>query len=331
MDACAENPEIIYFGIKPVSPHTGYGYIQPDKHGNVAAFHEKPDTATAQKLIAEEGALWNSGIFLIPVEKFLKEMRILDSSFVAHASAALENAQSDLSFLRLPKKEYSALPSLQFDTVYCENAKSGKVITASFPWNDIGSWDSVHQHGSKNSSGTVISGNVVVKDTKNSFISSDGILVGVTGMDNAVIVATKDAILVSSKDKTQNVRALVETIKEQGKKQADEYFIVYRPWGSYEIVNETPGCRIIRMHINPHGKLSLQSHTKRTEHWVVVSGSLTVTKHDTIQALQAGESDFAHAGEKHRLENTGDTPVEFIEVQTGIIDDNDIERFDQVY
>jgi len=323
-------PDTTYFGIVPDHPHTGYGYIEPDAHGNVVAFHEKPDAASAQKLITERGALWNSGIFLIPLSKFIQDMRTLDNAFVEQAKNSLDAGLQDLGFFRLSKDEYKKIPAIEFDKAYCEKIKKGKVARAGFSWSDVGSWDAVHSHSERNKDNTATHGNVICSNVKDSLISSDGVLLGVSGVENMVVIATKDAVLVADKNNAQDIRSLVQNIKAQAKPQADHYFIVHRPWGSYEVMNESESSRVIRMRIAPKGRLSMQLHRKRSEHWVVVSGELTVTK-DKSFTLKPGESGFAAPAERHRLENAGDAIVEFIEVQTGVILDDDIERFDQVY
>ncbi len=328
----SKDEDILYFGIKPTHNHTGYGYIISDqKTGKVLSFHEKPNEEKATSLIENDQAVWNSGIFLLPVKKLIENISHLDEILFNACKNALKSRNADIGFLKMDHDLYNQIPEKQFDKVYCEKVQNGRVFPAQFLWNDIGSWDSVFDQKIKDKNKNVISGNITQSNSSNNLVYSDGITIGLSDVQDIIVVATKDAILVANKEKSQNVKDLVQKIEETNKKQTHDHFISYRPWGSFETITSTENYRVLRMKILPGGKLSMQRHALRSESWSVVSGKLVVIKDSGPNIVEKGQTCFALAMERHKLENQGSETVEFIEVQTGIVDDNDIERFDQVY
>lgn len=328
----SNNDDIVYFGIRPTHNHTGYGYITSDlETGKVLSFNEKPDEKKAQFLIDEDHAVWNSGIFLLPVKKLIENAKQLDPEFLDKCKSALEGAKTDLGFLKLSPELCGKIPEKQFDKFYCEKVKEGRTYIANFIWSDIGSWDSVFDQKEKDTYHNVTLGNITQINSSNNLIYSDGTTIGLSDIENTIVIATKDAILIANKQKAQNVKNLVLQLEKHSPKQTNEHFVSYRPWGSFETITVAENFRVLRMKITPGGRLSTQSHRLRSEAWSVISGTLTVTKDAEIRTISAGKTIYAEPNERHMLENKGVDTVEFIEVQTGRIDNNDIERFDRAY
>jgi len=324
----------VLFGIHPAFAHTGYGYIKIEQGDVISAFTEKPDKATAEGFVADGHYYWNSGIFLLPVAKFLADM---DQSIVTTVRAAFDAGHEDLSFFRPDAALYESLPSISIDHAYFEKAAGARLVPAQFTWSDIGDWNAVHDITAQDSDGNAALGNTALLNVRGSYIRTDGPLIAAADLDNHVVVAEKGAIMIARRDQAQNVRQLVAMLATQNRLDNPDAAITRRPWGHFRDVFHMPGCRILNMVIDAGGKLSLQSHAHRHEHWVVVRGVATLTIRDasgleTKTVLNAGDSGNAPMGAIHRLENSGLDPLAVIEVQTGsLLRDDDIIRYDHVY
>ncbi len=336
--AAAEAGRIVTFGIKPSFPATGYGYIRPGAaidnipgvHG-IAAFVEKPDEATAQRYMAD-GYLWNSGNFLFAATTFLDELARLAPDIHGPATASVANAKQDLDFLRLDAAAFAQARATSVDYAVMEKTAQAAVVPSDFTWSDIGSWSAVWALAPKDEAGNAAEGDVVFHAASNSYAYSPSLLTTVVGLDNIVVVATRDAVLVAAKDKSEEVKALVGRLTKMGRREAAEHLRIYRPWGDYEQIDKGERFQVKRITVKPGGKLSLQSHVHRAEHWVVVSGTARVTVGDGAHLLTENQSIYVPLGSVHRLENPGHIPLELIEVQSGsYLGEDDIVRYEDVY
>lgn len=328
---------IVTFGIEPTGPATGYGYIRrgPALAGGlvfeVAAFIEKPDAETAARYVAE-GCLWNSGNFLFSTETLLAELAAFAPEIKAAAEGAVAEATRDLGFVRLDAARFAAAPKISIDYAVMEKTKRAAVVPGAFGWSDIGSWDAIADIGDADADGNVAVGPVEFVDVHGSFVRSDGPLVGVVGVDDLTVVATKDAVLVARRGEGGRVKELVERLRASNGRHAFEHTRMYRPWGSYESIDRGARFQVKRIVVEPGGKLSLQKHMHRAEHWIVVRGTAEVTIDDTVRILGENESVYVPLGAVHRLANPGKIPVELIEVQTGsYLEEDDIIRLEDVY
>jgi len=335
----ARTGALVTFGIKPASAETGYGYIKsagtldgvPGAFA-VERFVEKPDMATAERYLASGQYYWNSGMFLFGAKAFLQEMERLQPGMLAFCRDALTHAHRDIDFIRLGEVAFLACPSQSIDYAIMENATNAAVVPVDMGWNDVGSWDSLWNIADQSPEGNVILGDVFTEKSCNSYIRSEGPLVAAVGVENLVIVATKDAVLVSNRDATQEVKKIVEQLESQNRDQHIYHCVIHRPWGSYESIDSGGRFQVKRIIVKPGAKLSLQMHHHRAEHWVVVSGTALVTCGDKQHLLQENESTYIPLGTKHRLENPGKVPLHIIEVQSGTyLGEDDIVRFDDTY
>jgi mannose-1-phosphate guanylyltransferase/mannose-1-phosphate guanylyltransferase/mannose-6-phosphate isomerase len=337
--AAAARGSFVLFGIRPTEPATGYGYIEigdelADAKGvhRVSSFVEKPQLDVAQKYLASQRFLWNGGIFLLPATEFLAEVERLAPDILEAAGAAFRNAERDLDFLRLEPDAFGRSPSVSIDYAVMEKTDRATVVPASFGWTDVGSWSSLWEIGEKDAGGNVLVGDVVAEGVTNSYLRSDGPLVATLGVDDVIVVATNDAVLVVSKDQDQNVKRIVEKLKAEGREAATLAQQVHRPWGFYQSVHTGDRFQVKRITVNPGAKLSLQKHFHRAEHWVVVNGTALVTRDDETILLRENESVFLPLGCVHRLENPGKVPLNLIEVQSGTyLGEDDIVRIEDVY
>ena len=335
----ARQGALVTFGIKPSAPETGYGYI---KIGNpiadiegvfaVEQFVEKPDRATAEGYLVSGCYFWNSGMFLFSAKTFLAEMKRLEPRMLACCIDALAHAHRDMDFIRLGQPAFLACPSQSIDYAIMEHASNAVVVPVDMGWNDVGSWQSLWDISEHTEDGNAILGDVVTEKSRNSYIRSEGPLVAAVGVENLVIVATKDAVLVSHRDASQDVKKIVEQL-EAGKRDLHMFHaVVHRPWGSYESIDAGERFQVKRIVVKPGAKLSLQMHHHRAEHWVVVSGTALVTCGEKQVMLQENESIYIPLGSKHRLENPGKVPLHLIEVQSGsYLGEDDIIRFEDTY
>jgi len=330
-ESIARAGHIVTFGIKPVRPETGYGYIrvrsQKSETGNcdffkVEKFEEKPDIETAIRYVNEGNYYWNSGMFAFSIGTMLKE-------FKRHNPMIIK--MLDKSFDEL-LRDYKQMPDISIDYAVIE--KSDRVVT--FPldiyWNDIGSWDSLYDVLDKDENGNVKRGDILTVDTKRTLIIGNKRQISTIGLEDFLIVETDDAILIAKRGETQKVKDIVNKLKENGRTEVNEHVTVYRPWGNYTILDKGPRYKIKRIIVHPNARLSLQMHYHRSEHWVVVSGTAKVTIGNEEKVVHENESTYIPKSTIHRLENPGKVPLEIIEVQNGeYLGEDDIVRMDDVY
>jgi mannose-1-phosphate guanylyltransferase/mannose-6-phosphate isomerase len=334
----AEDGHLVTFGVLPSGPETGYGYIKRGKaiEGtgaySVERFVEKPDLETAKSYLAEGGYDWNAGIFMFRADTILDEMRMHCPEIAARASEAVIKGVRDLDFLRLDAEAFGASPSNSIDYAVMEHAANVAVVPADMGWSDIGSWSALWEIGAKDESGNVISGDVLTTDTKNSYIRAENGLVATVGVENLIIVETGDVMLVASRDRVQEVKAIVDRLASQGRTEHQLHTRVHRPWGYYEGLDSGERHQVKHLMVHPGASLSLQMHHHRAEHWVVVKGRAEVTVGDKVSILEENQSVYIPLGTTHRLSNPGTEPLSIIEVQSGAyLGEDDIVRFDDVY
>jgi len=320
------------FGIVPERPETGYGYIQMGEGNRVASFVEKPDLATAKQYISSGDYYWNSGMFAFPVSVLLTEMGSHAPEILQAMEQSVNNGQVDGIFFRFAEDAMQASPSDSIDYALMEKTDKAAMVEADIGWSDIGSWQALWQVSDKDENGNVTSGDILLEDVQDSFIRSQNTLVAGIGLRDTIVVETADAVLVAPMDRSQDVKKIVTTLKQEGRKEFRYHRTVYRPWGSYTTLEMHDRFQIKRITVNPGAKLSLQMHHHRHEHWVVVSGTARVVNGDKTILLHENESTYISAGTTHRLENPGVIPLELIEVQVGsYLGEDDIVRFDDVY
>ncbi len=333
--AAAAGGAMVLFGIPPKRPETGYGYIRSGAvlPGHAAilavdAFIEKPDHEKAKAYLAA-GYLWNSGIFLLPVRGVIEALGTYAPAVLDAARAALLGARTDLDFTRLDPDAFAASPSISIDYAVMEKTPRAAVLPGDFGWSDAGTWSSLWEIAAHDDDGNVMVGEAVALDTRNSYLRSEGPLVATVGVDDLVVVATADAVLVVARTADQNVSKLVDLLKRNGTAAATLSPRVHRPWGFYESVHAGERFQVKQITVNPGARLSLQKHRYRAEHWVVVNGTARVTRDDEVLTVRENESVFLPLGCVHRLENIGDCPLELIEVQSGsYLGEDDIIRIE---
>lgn len=324
------------FGIAPSYPETGYGYIQVGAAladaphvMHVSRFVEKPDLAQARRLLDEGGCLWNSGIFLFTARAFLDELKAHRPDVLAAATVAWQGRSEDMVFLRPQAEAFMACASISIDYAVMQPTAKAVVVPASFPWSDVGNWDAVWQASPKDANHNSVAGDVLLHDTRNSFVRAEHRLVSVIGLDNVAVVETADAVLVMNKDRSQDIRAVVEQLRAAGRSELVRQVRVHRPWGWYESTDRGERFQVKRIMVNPGKKLSLQMHHHRAEHWVVVSGTALVTVDGVQRLLSENQSAFVPLGQLHQLENPGSIALQLIEVQSGsYLGEDDIVRFE---
>ncbi len=337
--AAARQNQLVSFGITPDSPETGYGYIRRgpalkglEKSFKVARFVEKPDAATAAAYVTSGEYDWNSGMFVFKAAAFLAELERLEPELLAHCRAALDGAKTDLDFLRLEQDAFAKAKAISIDYAVMERTDKAAVVPVEMGWSDIGSWDSLWSVAERDGSGNAIKGDVLQHGARNSYLRSEGPLVAAVGVEDLVVVATPDAVLVSHRNASQDVKRIVEKLEQSGRELHNTHRKVYRPWGSYEGIDAGEKFQVKHITVNPGAKLSLQMHHKRAEHWIVVSGTAQVTCDDKVFSLRENESTYIPLGSRHRLENLGPEPLHLIEVQSGsYLGEDDIVRFEDTY
>ena len=329
---------IVTFGIRPTAPATNYGYIRPGAKLNggatlaVDAFVEKPDAETAARYLAEQ-YLWNSGNFTFRANVMLGEIEAFEPAMADAARAAVAGATRDLDFTRLAAEPFARAPRKSIDYAVMERTKLAAVVPADMGWSDIGSWSAVWKDLDHDADGNATSGPAVLLDSRNSLVrADDNVLTAVIGVDDVIVVATGDAVLVAARDKAEDVKALVEQLRAQNRREAIEHRRMYRPWGYYQGVDAGGRYQVKRIMVKPGAQLSLQKHFHRAEHWVVVTGTAEVTIGETISTVHENESVYIPLGSVHRLANPGKIALELIEVQVGsYLGEDDIVRLDDVY
>jgi mannose-1-phosphate guanylyltransferase/mannose-6-phosphate isomerase len=335
--SAAAGGRIVTFGIPPTFPATNYGYIRPGAKLDggsafaVDAFVEKPDAVTAGRYIADR-YLWNSGNFVFRADVMLSEIARFEPNIAEAAKAAVAGMTKDLDFLRLPAEAFAQAPKKSIDYAVMERTERAAVVPLDCGWSDIGSWGAVWDALAHDADGNAATGSAVFLDSRNNLAHSEAILTAVVGVDDLVVVATPDAVLVTSRDKAEQVKDLVEELKAQGREQAVTHLRVYRPWGYYQSVDAGPRYQVKRIVVNPNAMLSLQKHYRRSEHWVVVRGTAEVTIGSDIRTVHENESIYIPIGSVHRLANPGTIPLELIEVQVGsYLGEDDIIRLTDQY
>lgn len=332
----AEKGKLVTFGINPSSPNTGYGYIKKGesiKNGFfVESFEEKPTEAVAQNYLDSGLYFWNSGMFLFKSSKFLKELQKFEPSIYKFTQSAIEKHTEDLDFIRIDKDEFSNCPSTSIDYAIMEHTKDAVVVPMNAQWNDIGSWSSIWDVSAKDSNKNAVLGDVIAHKTSNSYIRSENGLVATAGINDLVIISTKEVFLVADKKNVQDISEIVSKLKEKNRPEWELHREVHRPWGKYDSIDSGHRYQVKRITVNPGAKLSVQKHHHRSEHWIVVKGSAKVTKGDEIFELSVDESTYIPLGTIHALENSGDDVLELIEVQTGgYLGEDDIVRYEDIY
>ena len=336
----AATGRLVLFGIKPTEAHTGYGYIRQGASlegfsgaaFQVQQFVEKPNRKTAERYLADGGYFWNSGIFVLHVRTFIDEIARLEPRVLEACRTALTKAQEDLGFLRLDTAAFKTSPSISVDYAVMEKTELSAMLPIDVGWNDIGSWSSLWDVAPHDKNGNFVKGDSVLVDTTNCYIHSEKGLVSAIGIENLVIVDTPDALLVADKSRAQEVSTIVSKLKLSNRKEQEQHLRNYRPWGFFETLSIGGRFQVKLLHVKPGGKLSMQMHHHRSEHWVVVQGTAKVVVGDIEKLVRENESVYIFSTQWHRLENPGKVPLELIEVQIGTyLGEDDIVRTDDVY
>jgi mannose-1-phosphate guanylyltransferase/mannose-6-phosphate isomerase len=333
--------KIVTFGVQPTSPHTGYGYIRVDREAvgsaavlDVAEFVEKPSLENAEDYVRSGAYFWNAGIFLFRAKDFLTELEAYASDIAAWARAAVEGGAEDGPFFRpLERNRAPAIRPISVDYAVMERSRNVAVVPVDMGWSDLGSWNEIWARAARDGQGNALQGRALAVDSANSLVIAGGeTTVATLGLDNVVVVAVDGAVLVSSRERAQDVGSVVKALKEAGDPNADLCSVVHRPWGSYQTTDRDVRFQTKRIIVRPGAKLSSQLHHHRSEHWVVVSGTAEVTVGERTFLLHENESTYISAGTVHRLANPGRVPLHLIEVQCGTyLGEDDIVRFDDIY
>ncbi len=330
---------LVTFGVAPSRPETGYGYIEigePLAPGSdifsIRAFVEKPEVETAGEYVRSGRYLWNSGMFLFPAALFLSELENYAPEVVAACRASVSASEADLGFCRLNRNAFLSTPSVSIDVAVMERTRSGAVAPIDVGWSDIGSWDALWRALPKSELGNVVEGSIIPIDSHDCYLRSTGPVVASVGLENAVVVATRDAVLVTTRDRAQDVRRAVEQLAKAGRQEHMAPPETFRPWGSFQTIDSGDRFQVKRIVVQPGQRLSLQMHHHRAEHWVVVRGTARVTRGEETFLLGENESTYIPIGMMHRLENPGRVPLHLIEIQSGpYLCEDDIVRFDDHY
>ena len=334
----AENGQLITFGIQPTRPDTGFGYIKAHQSADaqvyaVDRFTEKPDLTTAERFLKEGGYYWNSGMFVwrasVILEEIKKHLPMVDQII----QTILAESQAAGGFQQAVEKHFAAMPSISIDYGVLEKSERVSLIPCNIGWNDVGSWQAVHEISAKDNNGNSLQGNVIAVGSKNSLIRAEKRLVAVIGVEDLCVIETADAVLIAKSDQTQRVREVVDALQQKGATEHVYHTKVNRPWGNYAVLEDDPdGFKIKRIEVAPGARLSLQSHKQRSEHWVVVSGTATVTNGEEVITVRRNESTYIPIGTKHRLENRGTEPLHIVEIQVGAyLGEDDIQRYEDNY
>lgn len=344
--ALANDGAVVTFGVTPDAPETGYGYIQSgesfggDGAKRIARFVEKPNVQTAQAYLDEGSYSWNSGLFMMRASVWLAALEICRPDIAAACETAWTQGSADGEFVRVGKDAFSQCPSDSIDYAVMERIAAGQntslpvgvVIPLAAGWSDVGAWEALWNVLPKDADGNVAQGDVLMQDSRNTLALSEGRLIACVGVDDLIVVETADAILVAHKNKTQDVKKIVDRLKQAGRSEGQTHRKVFRPWGWYDSVDSGERFQVKRIVVKPGAALSLQMHHHRAEHWIVVSGTAKVTQGEKTYLLSENESTYIPLGTTHRLENPGKVELEMIEVQSGsYLGEDDIVRFEDVY
>ncbi|MEZ9836937.1 mannose-1-phosphate guanylyltransferase/mannose-6-phosphate isomerase [Vibrio sp. 10N.261.52.C11] len=331
----AESGKLVTFGIVPTAPETGYGYIKKDTeveggHAyNVAHFVEKPNLETAHAYLESGDYLWNSGMFLFKASRYLEELKLHRPDIFTACQKAMVGARGDLDFIRLDEESFAACPDDSVDYAVMEKTKDAVVVPMDANWSDVGSFGALWEVNDKDDDGNATRGDVLTEQTSNSFIYSQNKLVSTVGVDNLVIIETKDAVLVADKDKVQDVKAIVNKLRSQKRPECLQHREVYRPWGSHDEIADGERFQVKHLTVKPGERTATQLHYHRAEHWIVVSGTAKVTNGDKTYLLGENESTFIPIGSAHCIENPGKVPLELIEVRSGsYLQEDDVVRLE---
>jgi mannose-1-phosphate guanylyltransferase/mannose-6-phosphate isomerase len=332
----AKNGRLVTFGIEPDNPETAYGYIHRgtaiEGHEgcfNVRQFVEKPDAETAGRFLDSGEYMWNGGMFLFSAQVYLEELKHLDPTMLKACREAISQGRRDLDFFRLDPEAFAASPSQSIDYAVMEKTDRAAVVPVEMGWSDVGSWSSLWEIAERDADGNVVLGDVMAEDVAGSYLRSDGPMLAAIGLNDMIVVATQDAILVTPRDRAQSVKDIVERLERGNRSEHMSHVRVYRPWGWYQSTDAGEKFQVKRLCVDPGAKLSLQYHEHRAEHWVVVKGTARVTRGDEQMTLVENESTFIPVGVNHRLENPGHEPLHIIEVQSGdYLGEDDIVRIE---
>jgi mannose-1-phosphate guanylyltransferase/mannose-6-phosphate isomerase len=334
--AAAEAGLLATFGVVARSAETAYGYIQRGAAEGaafrIARFIEKPNSERAREFVQSGDYYWNSGMFVFRARRYLQELQRFQPEMARICESAVRSAQADLDFTRIAPEAFEACPSDSIDYAVMEKTADAVVVPLDAEWSDVGSWSSLHEASEADAHGNVIHGDVIMEDTQGSYLYSESRLVAAVGLREHVVVETKDAVLVAPRNRVQEVKKLVQLLKEQGRYEHSLHREVFRPWGSYDSIASGGRFQVKCLKVKPGAALSLQMHHHRAEHWVVVAGTARITRGEEIFLLEENQSTYIPIGVKHRIENPGMIPLEIIEVQSGsYLGEDDIVRFDDVY
>jgi mannose-1-phosphate guanylyltransferase/mannose-6-phosphate isomerase len=332
----AEHGQLVTFGIVPGTPEIGYGYIQRGAEQGavyaIARFVEKPDLARAKQFLAAGDYYWNSGMFLFRAGRYLSELARLAPEMAAACRAAFDSGHADLDFMRVDADAFERCPSDSIDYAVMEKTAGAVVVPLDAGWSDVGSWSALHEASDADADGNVTHGDVLHEDSSGCYLYAESRLVAAVGLKDHVVVETKDAVLVAPRNRVQDVKRLVNRLKEQGRYEHSLHREVFRPWGSYDRIESGARFVVNRLRINPGASQSLQQHHHRAEHWVVVSGTARITRGEDVFLLEENQSAFIPIGVIHRIENPGRIALHLIEVQSGsYLGDDDIVRLKDQY
>lgn len=346
----AQSGKLVTFGIQPTRPDTGFGYVKVRRSSHldkgvpgeicgsneifeVERFTEKPNHATAKAFLKEGGYYWNSGMFVWRASVILAEIQRYLPAVHQIVQTILAESRAGATFQQAVEKHFAAMPSISIDYGVLEKSDRVSLIPCDIGWNDVGSWQAVHDISPKDENGNVLQGNVIAVGCTNSLIRAEKRLVAAIGVEDLCVIETADAVLIAKSGQTQHVREVVDTLQQRGATEHIDHAKVNRPWGSYTVLEEDrQGFKLKRIEVAPGARLSLQSHAHRSEHWVVVSGTATVTNGDEVTTVYKNQSTYIPIGTKHRLENLGSEPLHIVEIQVGdYLGEDDIQRYEDNY
>lgn len=333
--AWAEKGMLVTFGIVPTAPETGYGYIKQgelvgESAYRVAQFVEKPSLATAEEYLKSGIYHWNSGMFLFKASRYLSELKSHRPDILQACESAMKGSRVDLDFIRLDEASFASCPDDSIDYAVMEKTQDAIVVPMDADWSDVGSFSALWEVSEKDLQGNVLVGDVMLEQTSNSYVYAQNKLVSAVGVDNLVIIETKDAVLVANKDKVQNVKNIVNRLKSQHRRESEQHREVYRPWGSHDEIAEGERFHVKYLRVKPGEKTALQMHHHRAEHWVVVQGTAKVTNGEKCYLVSENQSTFIPLGSAHRIENPGKVELHLIEVRSGsYLDEDDIVRLEE--
>lgn len=332
----AEAGKLVTFGIVPTEPHTGYGYIRVGSVLGagflVESFEEKPDLETARTYLNQGQCFWNSGMFLFRASRYLEEVKQHRPDMYESCHKSMASTRADLDFIRISEQDFLSCPNESIDLAVMENTKDAAMVPMEAGWSDVGSWSSLASACSSDDHGNVTTGDVVLSGAKNCYVHSEGQLAVASGVDDLIIISTKDALLVTHKDSAEEIKVLVEALSTAGRNEGKSHREIYRPWGKFDSIDKGSRYQVKRITVAPKSKLSVQLHNHRAEHWIVVDGIANVRLGDRTFTLRENESTYIPIGEVHSLENPSSLPLEIIEIQTGdYLGEDDIVRLEDRY